>query len=198
MIRKTASRTFVPNGEVVKQIGPKSEADFKELQHILDTYFDLREQDDLCKALKIDSPRVPGQTKNTRAANIIKAAVKAYRLPDLIAFIRQERPFYADEIAELDLPDHAADYSLDFINDAELPFVRSIQLAEQLAGHLEAQALPDLCFALDVDYENLGGLNHLENVQNLVSIMENRDELDVLLTHLSEKWPSIEWLDGES
>lgn len=187
----------MPNGEVIKQMRPESEADFKKLQHFLNKYFNLREQDKLCTALKIDSPRVPGQTKKTRAANIIKAAVKADRLPDLTAFIRQERSFLSDEVTQLNLPDHAAEYYLDFINDAELPFVRSIQLAEQLAGHLEAETLPDHCFALDIEYENLGGLNHLENVQNLVSIMESRNELDVLLTYLSEKWPSLQWLDGE-
>jgi len=184
MIQKTVSHPLVPQGEAVKQMRPESEADFKELQHILEIYFDLREQDELCIALKIDSPRVPGQTKKIRATIIIKAAVREDRLPDLIAFIRQERPFYADEIAQLNFPDHAADYSMDFINDAELPFVRAIQLAEQLATHLNAQTLPDLCFDLDVDFENLGGLNHREQVQSLVSIMESRDELDVLLTYL--------------
>lgn len=197
MIRKTVERTPVPHGKAVKQMGPKSEADFKKLLHFLDTYFDLREQDDLCKVLKIASARVPGQTKSARAANIIKAVVKAGRLPHLTAFMSQVRPFYADEIARLNLPDHAADYSLDFIHDAELPFVRSIELAEQLADHVKAQALPELCFDLDVDYENLGGGNHLEHVQNLVAVMESRDELDVLLTYLSEQWSSIEWRDGE-
>jgi hypothetical protein len=197
MIQKTVSHPLAPQGEAVKQMRPESEADFKELQHILEIYFDLREQDELCIALKIDSPRVPGQTKKIRATIIIKAAVREDRLPDLIALIRQERPFYADEIAQLNFPDHAADYSMDFINAAELPFVKSIQLAEQLATHLNAQTLPDLCFDLDVDFENLGGLNQREQVQSLVSIMESRDELDVLLTYLNEKWPSIEWLAGE-
>ena len=196
MTRKTASKMMLSEGQAVKQMGQESEADFKKLQHFLDTYFDLREQDDLCKVLKIASARVPGQTKNARAANMLKAVAKADRLPDLIALMSQVRPFYEDEIALLNLPDHAADYSLDFLHDAELPFVRSIQLAEQLAGHLEAETLPDHCFDLDIVYENLGGVNHLENVQNLVSIIESRDELDVLLAYLNEKWPSIEWLDG--
>ena len=196
MKEKTVSRTLAPQGKAVKQIRPESKTDFKKLHHILDVAFNLQEQDDLCQALKLTSPRVPGQTKSMRAANIIKAAVKADRLRDLTAFISRVRPFYAEEIAEFNLPHPAAEYSLDFINDAKLPRVRSIKLAEQLAAHLKAQALPDLCFQLYIDYENLGGLNHRENVQNLVSIMESRDELDELLTYLNEKWPSIEWPDG--
>lgn len=196
MKRKTVNHTLAPQGKAVKQMRPESELDFKKLQHILDAAFNLQEQDDLCEALKIASPRVPGQTKNTRAANIIKAVVNADRLPDLTAFISQVRAVYAGEVAQLNLPDHAAEYSLDFLNDAKLPFVRSIRLAEQLAGHVKAQALRDLCFDLDIDYENLGGLNHHENVQNLVSIIESRGELDVLLAYLNEKWPSIEWLNG--
>ncbi len=196
MVRKTVNPTIAPQGKAVKQMRPESEVDFKKLQHILDAAFNLQEQDDLCRALKIASPRVPGQTKNTRAANIIKAVVNADRLPDLTAFISRVRAFYAEEIAQFNLPDHAAEYSLDFLNDANLPCVRSIRLAEQLACHAKAQALRDLCFDLEIDYENLGGLNHRENVQNLVAIIESRDELDVLLKYLNEKWPSIEWLEG--
>lgn len=196
MTRQTASKMVLSEGQAVKQMGQESEADFKKLQHFLDNYFDLRDQDDLCNALKIDAPRILGQTRKTRAANIIKAVVKVDRLPDLTALIRQERPFLSNEVAQLNLPDHATVYSLDFIKENPLPFVRSIQLAEQLAGHLEVETLPDHCFDLDIVYENLGGVNHLENVQNLVSIIESRDELDVLLAYLNEKWPSIEWLDG--
>lgn len=196
MKRKTVSRTLAPQDKAFKQMGPESKRDVKQLQYILDVAFNLQEQDDLCKTLKITSPRVAGQTKNMRATNIIKAAVKADRVPDLTAFISRVRPFYAEEVAQFSLPHPAAEYSLDFINDAKLPFVKSTELAEQLAAHLKAQALLDLCFQLHVDYENLGGLTHCENVQNLVSIIENRDELDVLLTYLNEKWPSIEWLDG--
>lgn len=195
MKRKTANHTLAPQAKTVKQMGPESKTDLKKLQHILDVAFNLREQDDLCKALEIASPRVTGQTKNMRAANIIKAAIKADRLQNLTAFISRVRPFYAEEVAQFSLPHHAAEYSLDFISEAKLPLVKSTQLAEQLAVHVKAQALPDLCFQLYVDYENLGGLNHRERVQNLVSIIESRDELDVLLTYLNEKWPSIEWPD---
>ncbi len=198
MKRKTVGRTLAPQSKAVKSMRPETNIDFKKLQHILDVAFNLKEQDDLCNALKIASPRVPGQTKSTRAANIIKAAVKADRLPDLTAYISRVRPFYTEEIVEFSLPDHAAESSLGFLNEAKLPFVKSTELAEQLAAHLKAQDLLDLCFDLDIDYENLGGLNHRENVQNLVSIMESRDELDVLLTYLNEKSPSIEWLDGRS
>jgi hypothetical protein len=195
MLRKTASRTLAPQGKAIKQMRPNSEASFRKLQDILNSYFNLQEQDKLCEALKIDSPRVPSQTRKTRATNIIQAVVKADRLPELTALIMQLRPFCSGEIAQFNLPDHVTEFSLDFINDTPLPFVKSIQLAEQLANHLDEDTLPDLCFALDIEYENLGGLNHLENVQNLVAIIESRHELDVLQVYLSDKWPSIQWLD---
>lgn len=195
MERKTVSREFALQGEAAKMMQLESKTDFKKLHHILDIAFSLQEQDELLNALKIVSPKVPGQTKKMRAANIIKAVVKAERLPDLTAFISWVRPFYAEEVAQLNLPDHAAEYSLDFMDDDKLPFVQSVRLAEQLAGQVKEQALRDLCFDLDIDYENLGGLNHHENVQSLVSIIESHDDLDGLLTLLNEKWPSIKWLD---
>lgn len=169
-------------------------ADFKKLQVSLNTYFNLRELDELFTVLKIEVTQVPGQTKTTRAVDLIKAAAQTTQLSDLTLLISQKRPFLAEQLTQLDLPDCSPDASLSFLNEETASFPRSTLLAEQMALYFKADALRSLCFDFDIDHENLGGLNHLERIQNLVSLLEKDNRLNRLLAYLNQNWPTVSWI----
>ncbi len=69
------------------------------------------------------------------------------------------------------------------------------KLRKLLIDHFDLQDLKDLCFfALDIDFDSLGGGNHKpEKVRELISYMKNRLLLPELVEAAAEARPNVTW-----
>ena len=70
-----------------------------------------------------------------------------------------------------------------------------IQLRNLLNDHFNIPELRELCFNLDVDYEELEGPNKTSKVQDLISYLKRRNKLHFLIEEVKEQRPSVNWPD---
>jgi len=78
---------------------------------------------------------------------------------------------------------------------SDLPFSESIpppKLAIIISTYFDDNEIQDICFQLDVDYEDLAGQTKSAKARNLVQYMERRDRLDELIIKVRQLRPNIE------
>lgn len=77
----------------------------------------------------------------------------------------------------------------------DLPFSESIpppKLAIIISTYFDDNEIQDICFQLDVDYEDLAGQTKSAKVRNLIQHMERRNRLDELIIKVQQLRPNIE------
>jgi internalin A len=67
------------------------------------------------------------------------------------------------------------------------------QLRSFIASAFDEEELRDLCFDLNVAYDDLGGRGKAGNVRELIAYLERRDRLSDLFHILQESRPHIDW-----
>jgi len=72
------------------------------------------------------------------------------------------------------------------------------QLLTLIDRHFNDEKLRTLCFALTVDYDNLGGRGKAANARELIALLQRQNRLPTLLEHLRQLHPTVDWPDPPS
>jgi hypothetical protein len=73
-----------------------------------------------------------------------------------------------------------------------------IQLRKLLIRYFDMPEFQILCFDLGVDHEELLGLNKPTKMQDLISYLQRRNELHLLIGEVKKQRPSVNWPDIKS
>lgn len=66
-------------------------------------------------------------------------------------------------------------------------------LYQKMVRHFDISELQNLCFELNVDYENLNGLNKSDKCRELITYLQRRGRLDDLIEICLRQRPNVVW-----
>ncbi len=68
-------------------------------------------------------------------------------------------------------------------------------LLKMLNTYFDLNEIQNLCFEINVDYDNLGGNNKLDKCRELITYLQRRGRLDELIEVCLRERPNIPWDD---
>lgn len=166
---------------------------YQEISKILTTRFNKPELKELCFYLNIDIHELEGERKSEKANSLLVYLHQHNRLIDLIRVINNIRP-------DIQWEDVSNESCLTLISAAKAdkaPYVykdnRLIMFYEQMRNKMNLDKIRDLCFELNIDFEELTGETKFEKIIDLIIYIRNSNKFSELIECGKKYHPYISW-----
>ncbi|NHZ72554.1 MAG: SAVED domain-containing protein [Aquificales bacterium] len=117
----------------------------------------------------------------------------------LMAQINEHNPLAVDDTAVSHRLQHTPQLTATLIaqrqSGSDLDHANMVKLFQKIDRHFNESEMRDLCFRLNVDYEDLEGQGKRDKVRELVTWMDRHGRLPDLTTLADQQRPQVKWRD---
>lgn len=147
------------------------------LQRVLNEQFNLEEIRILCLDLAVDFETLPGDTKASKAQELIVHHQRQQELPQLASAILRQRPSLREQ----------------FRAPPQESVASQVDIYRTLVDLFSLAELSELMFELGINEEDLGGTTRTAKVRELVLWMQRHNQLPELIALVERERPSVDW-----
>ncbi len=151
---------------------------------LINNHFNLDELAQLCFTLGIDFEELAGRTKTGKVQALILFCKTSSRLPALLEACQKQRSGIAwQEVYKMELS---------VIIPAEIP-VNRLRLLSLIYRYFNLREVQQLAFSLGIDYDELGGENKINKIQELILYCNWHSIVPQLLAACRAERPRVDW-----
>lgn len=179
------------------------------LEGLMAAYFASEELEDICLSLRFDYADFPGSTKRDKVSYLISYVHQRGLLEDLLRKCSEYRPQVSwPSFEEVEVADNSQSIpNLQLANilqtyypqvwqeliDRQLYKSTHIDLLRKIRDHFNLSEIKDICFSLDIRYEDLAGDTHLDKTRELVEFAKRTQVMSRLIAVCQDIRPTINW-----